>query len=117
SLLPVKTSIVAEVCEFIPSDLKTLRTVIHKIRKSKTKLMLSTYHTSYSNFCFQDIAFLPFTCAQPVIPGHTSCLRRCVSLYKGRYCTNKGLGPTRLISPFNTLINCGISSNEVLRII
>ena len=34
----------------------------------------------------------------------------------GKYSTRKGRGPIKLISPFSTLINCGISSNEVDRI-
>ena len=53
----------------IPSDLNTFFNVVKTILQSKTKVQFSTYQTSYSNFCCQLIAFLPFTCAQPVIPG------------------------------------------------
>src|SRR5690625_4192926 len=49
------------------------------------------------------------------MPGSTSCLLFCSSLYKGKYFGNKGLGPIKLISPLSTLMSCGISSREVLR--
>ncbi len=45
-----------------------------------TNERLITYQTSYSNFCCHEIAFLPFTCALPVIPGFTKCLFLCSSL-------------------------------------
>src|SRR5699024_5667610 len=63
----------------------------------------------------QLILFLPFIWAHPVIPGRTSCLLACSSVYKSKYSTNNGLGPTILISPFKTLINCGSSSRLVFR--
>ena len=62
--------------------------VFSRILISKNSDTLATYHTSYSNFCCQLMAFLPFTCAQPVMPGRTSCRRRWRSLYRGNYCTN-----------------------------
>src|SRR5690625_943309 len=89
--------------------------VKNNILISNKKERLSTYQTSYSNFCCQEMAFLPFTCAHPVIPGQKLLRFFCVSLYKGKYCINNGLGPIKLISPFNTLSNCGISSKEVFR--
>src|SRR5690606_36100525 len=54
--------------------------------------------------------FLPLTCAQPVIPGFTSCRRYCSGVYKGKYSIRSGLGPTRLISPFSTFHKPGSSS-------
>src|SRR5690606_9285802 len=95
--------------------LNTFIIVLNRICRSNTKLWFSTYQTSYSNFCSHDIALRPFTCAHPVIPGFTSWRFCCHSLYKGKYSGNKGLGPTKLISPFSTFNNCGSSSNEVLR--
>ena len=49
------------------------------------------------------------------MPGRTSCRRACSLLYRGRYCGNKGRGPIKAISPFNTLNSCGNSSMEVER--
>src|SRR5690606_27503824 len=69
-----------------------------------------TYQTSSLNLSLQDIAFLPLTCAHPVIPGFTSCRRNCSALYKGRYSIKSGLGPTRLMSPFSTFHKPGSSS-------
>ena len=57
----------------------------------------------------------PFTWAIPVIPGRTSCLRLCVSLYRGRYFTNRGLGPMKLISPLRIFKSSGNSSKRVDR--
>lgn len=111
--VPLKGSIVACPSWLIPSLRNTFQMVSNKIFRSRPKLKWSTYQTSSSNFCSQDIAFLPLTWAQPVIPGSTSCRLCCSLVYKGRYCSNKGLGPTKLISPFNTFINWGISSREV----
>lgn len=54
-------------------------------------------YTRYTNS--QLIAFLPFTCAKPLNPGRTSCLRLCSALYLGKYSTNNGLGPITAISP------------------
>ena len=45
----------------------------------------STYQTSNSSLSFQLSAFLPFTCAHPVIPGLTSCLLDWRLSYKGKY--------------------------------
>jgi len=74
--------------------------------------MCSTSYTSYSNFCSQRMALRPFTRAHPVIPGFTSWRLAWRALYNGRYSTSNGRGPTRLISPFITFSNCGISSME-----
>lgn len=67
------------------------------------------------NFCSQEMALRPLICAQPVMPGRTSWRRACVLLYRGRYSTNNGLGPMRLMSPLSTLMSWGISSKLVLR--
>lgn len=106
---------VTEVSEEMPSLINTFFKVSTMISASNLKLIFSTYQTSYSNFCSQLMAFLPFTCAQPVMPGLTSCRLFCRELYKDKYSANKGLGPIRLISPLITFNNWGISSKEVLR--
>ena len=36
------------------------------------------------NFSVQVMAFLPWHCAQPLIPGRTSCRRACSGEYRGR---------------------------------
>ncbi len=95
----------------------TLTKVIHNIFTSKLNDCFSTYSTSSLNFCSQLIALRPFTCAQPVIPGLTICLLACSGLYHKRYRINNGLGPTKIISPFNTFINCRSSSNDAQLII
>src|SRR5688572_11082038 len=100
----------------MPSVLKTFLMVRNNILKSNAKDIWSTYQTSNSNLLSQLIALRPFTCAHPVIPGLTSCLLFCKDEYKGKYSTNKGRGPTKLMSPLITLINWGSSSKEVLRI-
>ena len=48
--------------------------------------------------------------ARSVIPGFTNKTLRWVSLYKSTYLRTSGLGPTRLMCPRKTLINCGNSS-------
>lgn len=58
-----------------------------------------TPHLIAKNRMSQLIAFLPFTCAKPLNPGRTSCLRLCSALYLGKYSTNNGLGPITAISP------------------
>src|SRR5690606_18020799 len=113
--LPIKRSAVTCPSWAIPSRLKTFKIVLNRILKSSPKLCCPTYQTSYSNFSSQEIAFRPFTCAQPVIPGFTLWRFRCTSLYKGKYSGNSGRGPTKLISPFKTFINWGNSSKDVLR--
>src|SRR5690606_12847678 len=80
--------------------------------KSSRNEIFSTYHTSSSSFSCQLMEFLPFTCAQPVIPGLTRCRFFCLSLYNGKYSGRSGRGPIKDISPFNTLKNCGNSSIE-----
>ena len=52
--------------------LRTFRIVNQKILASNEKEILSTYQTSYANFCSHEIALRPLTCAHPVIPGMTS---------------------------------------------
>src|ERR1051326_1886096 len=96
-------------CE-IPCRVTPLHIVRARIFASSHRLQWSTYHVSRLNFSSQVIAFRPFTCAQPVIPGFTRCRRACSAVYRGRYSTNKGLGPTKLNSPRSTFHNCGNSS-------
>ena len=112
---PLKAGIEASPAALIPSRINTLRTVSHKICRSSQKLRLSTYHTSSANFSSQLIAFRPLTCAQPVIPGRTSCRRPCSGVYRGRYSISRGRGPTRLISPRSTFHNSGNSSRLLAR--
>ena len=59
----------------------------------------------------------PLTCANPVIPGLTSCRLACSAEYNGKKSTNNGLGPINAISPIRTLNNCGNSSIDVERTI
>src|SRR5471030_320432 len=49
--------------------------------------------------------------ARSVIPGFTSNTFFCSSLYILTYLGTSGLGPTRLICPLKTFINCGSSSS------
>ncbi len=53
------------------------------------------------------MAFRPFTCAHPGIPGLTLCLLACSSPYNGRYATKRGFGPINDISPLMTFISWG----------
>ena len=61
----------------------------------------------------QFIKFLPFTCANPVSPGRTSCLCLSSSVYQSKYDGKSGLGPTILISPLIILNASGNSSKLV----
>ena len=99
----------------MPSRLSTFRRVVSNIRTSVANERWSTYHTSSSNFSCHEIAFRPWHCAQPVMPGSTSWRRACRAEYRGKYSTNSGRGPMIDISPRNTLNNWGSSSNEVAR--
>lgn len=59
---------------------------------------------------------LPFTCAQPVTPGTSLWMPFFVlSSMRSSWLYSAGLGPTKLISPFSTLHNCGNSSRLNLR--
>ena len=82
---------------------------------SRKNVLLSTYHTSSLNLSAQLNAFRPFIWAHPVMPGLNSCLLACISVYSGKYRINKGLGPTRLISPFRMFQSSGSSSRLVER--
>jgi len=53
------------------------RSVPQRILISSQRLTRSTYHTSSSNFSSQLTALRPLICAQPVMPGSTSCRRAC----------------------------------------
>ena len=107
---PVNFDIVTSPLALIPSRAKTFFTVRMIILRSSQNEWLSTYQTSYSNFWSQLMALRPLTCAHPVIPGLTKWRRDCTGLYRGRYSTRRGLGPTKLISPFNTFTRPGNSS-------
>src|SRR5579859_4263318 len=50
-----------------------------------------------------DIAFRPRTCHRHVIPGRMLNFRICQNSYRGSSFNPAGRGPTRLISPLNTL--------------
>ena len=56
----------------MPSRDRIFQQVSARILRSSSSDTWSTYHTSSSNLFSQDSTFLPFTCAQPVIPGRTS---------------------------------------------
>ena len=102
--VPWKAYIVTDSCALIPALFKTFVTVFSMILISVRNEMLSTYSRSNSNFSSQLMAFLPLHCAHPVNPGLTSCLMFLIfHLYKGRYLTRSGLGPTIDISPFKIL--------------
>ena len=47
----------------------------------KRKERFWTYQMSSENFSYHVTALRPFTCAQPVIPGMTSCRRNCSGVY------------------------------------
>ena len=84
---------------------------------SSPRLQLSIYCTSsFTTSSKSVISFRPLTCHNPVMPGFA--LKR--RFWCDSYCLNSstvgGLVPTRLISPFKTLKNCGSSSILVLRI-
>lgn len=63
---------VAEVADDMSARLSTFFAVVHTIDKSVFSEIWSTYHTSSSNYCPQDMALRPWHCAQPVMPGRTS---------------------------------------------
>ena len=90
-------------------------TVLNIMLISLHKVMCVTYHSSYNNFFSQDMAFLPFTCASPVSPCRTLCLRRCWSVINAKSFTSKGRGPTIDMFPIKMLNSSGSSSSEVLR--
>src|SRR5690348_10836832 len=97
SLLPRKIGTDALSFGVTPRTQATLVKVLIRMRTSTASDTLSTYHTSYSNFCSHVRALRPLTCAQPVMPGSTSWRRDCRREYRSRYSTSNGLGPTRLI--------------------
>ena len=106
----MNSGIVASPSALIPSRFSTFHAVMARIFRSSRKDRLSTYQTSRANFSSQVIAFRPLICAHPVIPGFTSCRRACSGVYRSRYWTRRGRGPTRLMSPFRTLNSSGSSS-------
>src|SRR5216683_607285 len=112
---PPNSSIVACPAADIPSRRTTRHTVIPRIFTSRLRLQWSTYHVSRANFSSQRIAFRPFTCAHPVMPGFTSCRLACSGVYRSRYSITSGRGPTRLNSPRSTFHNCGSSSRLMAR--
>src|SRR5579863_1919165 len=60
----------------------------------------------------------PLTCAHPVIPTLSACRLLYLVTSCRNFCTKcgrSGRGPTTLMSPFKTLMNCGNSSRLVLR--
>ncbi len=60
--------------DVLPLDLlPAFQTVSHRIFISSRSDWGSTYHTSNLNFFGQVSALRPLVCAQPVIPGGTSC--------------------------------------------
>ena len=71
------------------------------------------YFRSQSNLSSQEIALRPFTCANPLNPGLAVCLFLCSSSMKTISRTNCGLGPIRVIVPFNMLNTSGNSSRLV----
>ena len=56
-------------------SLSTPPTPSRQNARIQRQTQFSTYHTSSANLSCQLAAFLPFTCAHPVIPGFTSCRR------------------------------------------
>ena len=113
--VPLNTSIVACPALLISARFKTFMIVIHTTLRSVHSVQWSTYHTSNLNFSVQLMALRPWHCAQPLIPGRTSCLRACSGEYSGRYCGSSGRGPISDMSPFRTLMSCGSSSIDVER--
>lgn len=100
-----------------PSFPKTLLTVSTNIFKSTPKLHSSIYFVSnFTTSSKSVILLLPLTCHNPVSPG----LNAILALWCGSYCSHSstvgGLVPTRLISPFRILKNCGNSSRLVFLI-
>src|SRR5947209_5029638 len=86
--------------------------IVHiKILKSSANDQLSMYSksslTQSSKF---GISFLPFTCHRHVMPGFTCSLSFCHSENCSYSLCKGGRGPTKLMSPLNTLQSCGISS-------
>ncbi len=98
-----------------PSRSTTDFKVRKRMEASRARDRWSTYSTSSSNFRDQDKEFLPLTCASPVTPGRTSCLRFSNGEYRLRYRTRRGRGPTMLMSPLITFHRVGSSSMLVDR--
>ena len=99
-----------------PEPFMIAGTVFTNILKSNHNDQLSIYFMSSSIHLSKDVLLLPLTCQRHVMPGCTLNLRRCQSWLKPlKSLIGRGLGPTRLISPFKTLNICGISSILVFR--
>src|SRR5699024_6217356 len=92
------------------SRLNTVTIVFMRILQSKKTLTFLTYQTSIDNLSSQDKLARPLTAVRLVSPGLTLCLFICSSLYLGKYSSNSGLGPIRLISPIKILNSSGNSS-------
>ena len=56
---------------------ETLAKVMKKIFRSNKNETFAAYQQFSSIRLCHSTPFLPFTCAQPEIPGRTSCLRIC----------------------------------------
>src|SRR5580658_6734889 len=113
----MNSGIVAWPAWLIPRRQAIARSVRPAIRRSSPRLLRSTYQTSRANFSSHERELRPCTCAQPVMPGRTSCRRSWRALYRGKYSANSGRGPTRLMSPLRTFQSCGNSSRlQALRI-
>ncbi len=82
------------------------------ILASSKALRFLTYQRSRSIFSSSESKVLPFTCAQPVIPGRTAPRARPASPFILIVSGRSGRGPTKFISPHTTLSSPGSSSRR-----
>ena len=112
----VSVIIIFPILYIAPSFTKILLTVFNIIFKSCPMLQLSIYFVSRFTTSSKSVILLrPLTCHSPVIPGRNAMRARWWDSYFSHSSIVGGLVPTRLISPFSTLINCGNSSKLVRR--
>lgn len=94
----------------------TISTVLNKILISSINDHSAIYWVSSLTTSSKSVISLrPLTCHIPVRPGLIARRALWCSSYFSHSSTVGGRVPMRLISPFNTLKNCGNSSSEVLR--
>ena len=102
---------------FAPVPARTMGTVRHRIFISSQSDQLSMYSRSSRTQSRKSLTlFRPLICQRQVRPGLTLSRRRWArSWNRFTSSTGRGRGPTRLISPHNTLKSWGNSSTLNLR--
>src|SRR5713101_7433707 len=93
-----------------PVPARTTQTVRNRILKSSHNDQLSMYSKSIRTQSSKLLILLrPRICHRQVMPGLILSFRLCQNSYRSSSWRNAERGPTKLISPFNTLHSCGNS--------